>query len=183
MITELAHGRKKTGGAKRAEEDRRTRQIGDKYYLWGSRRNGLSTNFTLTVYIQFLVAADSPRDARGTCPSMPRTDTPSPTQRRVDLWPGKVWTARRRASGATTTGAAGAKSMGSGGTIENWIRKEGVGETGKGHGNLREKGGGGTLPKRQAECPGTEGSNNYRRSPQSFPQHPWETAARPVGTK
>ena len=42
---------------------------------------------------------------------------------------------------------------------------------------------GGALPKRQAECPGTEGINNYRRSPHSFPQKPWETEARPVGTK
>jgi hypothetical protein len=41
---------------------------------------------------------------------------------------------------------------------------------------------GGTLPKRQAECPGPEGSNNSRRSPHRFPQHPWETEARPVGT-
>ena len=78
---------------------------------------------------------------------MPRTDTPSPTQRRVDLWPGKVWTARRRESGATTTGAAGAKSMGSGGRIPTWIRKEGEGDPGKGHGNLREKGGGVRCPR------------------------------------
>jgi hypothetical protein len=42
---------------------------------------------------------------------------------------------------------------------------------------------GGALPKRQAECPGTEGSKNYRHSPHGFPQQPWETETRPVGTK
>jgi len=31
---------------------------GDKYLLWGRRRNGLPDNFTLAVYMQFLVAAD-----------------------------------------------------------------------------------------------------------------------------
>jgi hypothetical protein len=40
-----------------------------------------------------------------------------------------------------------------------------------------------TLLKSQAECPGTEGINNYRRSPHGFPQHTWETATRPGGTK
>jgi hypothetical protein len=31
---------------------------GDKYLLWGRRRNGLTDNFTLAVYMQFLVAPD-----------------------------------------------------------------------------------------------------------------------------
>jgi hypothetical protein len=39
------------------------------------------------------------------------------------------------------------------------------------------------LPKSQAECPGTEGINNYRHSPHGFPQKMWATETRPVGTK
>jgi len=31
---------------------------GDIYVLWGRRRNGLTANFTLAVYMQFLLAAD-----------------------------------------------------------------------------------------------------------------------------
>ncbi len=44
---------------------------GDKCLLWGRRRHGLTDNFTLAVYMQFLVAADtlaSPvrsKDSRG----------------------------------------------------------------------------------------------------------------------
>jgi hypothetical protein len=34
--------------------------------MWGRRRNGLTDNFTLAVYMQFLVAADSQRDLPGT---------------------------------------------------------------------------------------------------------------------
>jgi hypothetical protein len=39
---------------------RRAKQTeeGDKYHMWGRRRNGLTANFTLAVYMQFLVAAD-----------------------------------------------------------------------------------------------------------------------------
>ena len=29
------------------------------YLMWGRRRNGLTDNFTLAVYMQFLVAADT----------------------------------------------------------------------------------------------------------------------------
>jgi hypothetical protein len=42
---------------------------------------------------------------------------------------------------------------------------------------------GGALPKRQAGCPSTEGSNNYRRFPHGFPQEAWETEAEHVGRK
>jgi hypothetical protein len=40
---------------------RRAKQTeeGDKYHMWGRRRNGLTANFTLAVYMQFLVAADT----------------------------------------------------------------------------------------------------------------------------
>jgi len=32
---------------------------GDKYYLWGRRRNGLTVNFTLAIYLQFQDTADT----------------------------------------------------------------------------------------------------------------------------
>ena len=38
--------------AKKTEE-------GDKYHMWGRRRNGLTDSFILAVYMQFLVAANS----------------------------------------------------------------------------------------------------------------------------
>ena len=42
---------------------RRAKQTeeGDKYHIWGRRRNGLTDNFNLTVYSQFQVTADSMR--------------------------------------------------------------------------------------------------------------------------
>jgi hypothetical protein len=48
-----ANHEEKTGRrrAKKTEE-------GDKYLLWGRRWNGRTNNFTLAVYMQFLVAAD-----------------------------------------------------------------------------------------------------------------------------
>jgi RNA-directed DNA polymerase len=46
-------------GKKHTEEERRTRKKGDKYLLGGRRWNSLTDNFTLAVYMQFLVAADN----------------------------------------------------------------------------------------------------------------------------
>jgi len=50
-------------GGWKEENGRRSKQTeeGDNYSLWGRRRNGLTNNFTLAVYIQFLVAADRAR--------------------------------------------------------------------------------------------------------------------------
>jgi hypothetical protein len=51
-------GRKRCG-KKRAEEKRRTRKKGINICGVGKKTEGLTANFTLAVYIQFLVAADT----------------------------------------------------------------------------------------------------------------------------
>ena len=56
---------RKQRGKRRAEEDRRTRKKGINITWWGRRRNGLTDNFTLTIYMQFLVAADTCADVLG----------------------------------------------------------------------------------------------------------------------
>jgi hypothetical protein len=53
-------GRKRCG-KKRAEEKRRTRKKGINICGVGKKTEGLTANFTLAVYIQFLVAADISR--------------------------------------------------------------------------------------------------------------------------
>ena len=58
MIQEVGYGRKKTARQKARRRRSKNTEERDKYYLWGRRRNGLTDNFTLTIYMQFLVAAD-----------------------------------------------------------------------------------------------------------------------------
>jgi hypothetical protein len=59
MIHGAERGRKKT--VRHTASGRRSKKTeeGDKYLLWGRRRNRLTDNFTLAVYTQFLVAADT----------------------------------------------------------------------------------------------------------------------------
>src|SRR5437867_2630288 len=52
-------GRKKTVRKKAGRRRSKKTEEGDNYLMWGRRRNGLTNNFTLAVYRQFLVAADS----------------------------------------------------------------------------------------------------------------------------
>jgi len=59
MIQEVGYGRKKTARQKARRRRSKNTEERDKYYLWGRRRNGLTDNFTLTIYMQFLVAADT----------------------------------------------------------------------------------------------------------------------------
>ena len=59
MIKGSGRGRKKTVRKKAHRRRSKNTEEGDKYLLWGRRRNGLTDNFTLTVSIQFLVAADN----------------------------------------------------------------------------------------------------------------------------
>ena len=66
MIQEAGYGRKKTARKKARRRRSKNTEERDKYYLWGRRRNGLTDNFTLTIYMQFLVAADSKRLTRST---------------------------------------------------------------------------------------------------------------------
>src|SRR3989442_16021057 len=54
-------GRKKTVRNKASRRRAKKTEEGDKYHMWGRRRNGLTDNFTLAVYMQFLVAADTDR--------------------------------------------------------------------------------------------------------------------------
>src|SRR5215813_14184007 len=61
MIQEGGYGRKKTARKKARRRRSKNMEERDKYYLWGRRRNGLTDNFTLTIYMQFLVAADMQR--------------------------------------------------------------------------------------------------------------------------
>ena len=71
--------RKKENGKEKARRRRSKKtEDGEKYHRWGRRRNGLTDNFTLAVYIQFLVAADTaPRfgvelpDMEASCTNMP----------------------------------------------------------------------------------------------------------------
>jgi hypothetical protein len=58
MIKGAGRGRKKTVRQKARRRRAKNTEEGDKYLLWGRRRNGLTDNFTLDVYMQFLVAAD-----------------------------------------------------------------------------------------------------------------------------
>jgi hypothetical protein len=58
MIKGLGRGRKETVRQKARRRRSEKTEEGDKYLLWGRRRNGLIDNFTLAVYMQFLVAAD-----------------------------------------------------------------------------------------------------------------------------
>jgi len=51
-------GRKKTVRKKARRRRSKQTEEGDKYHMWGRRRDGLTNNFTLAVYMQFLVAAD-----------------------------------------------------------------------------------------------------------------------------
>jgi hypothetical protein len=44
--------------------------------MWGRRRNGLTNNFTLAVYMQFLVAADTSKELTGHNPLMYSELTP-----------------------------------------------------------------------------------------------------------
>jgi hypothetical protein len=59
MIKGAGRGRKKTVRKKARRRRSKKTEEGDKYHMWGRRRNGLTDNFTLAVYIQFLVAADN----------------------------------------------------------------------------------------------------------------------------
>ena len=65
MIQEVGYGRKKTARQKARRRRSKNTEERDKYYLWGRRRNGLTDNFTLTIYMQFLVAADTCADVLG----------------------------------------------------------------------------------------------------------------------
>jgi hypothetical protein len=58
MIQGLGRGRKKTMRQKVRRRRSKNTEEGDKCLLSGRRRNGLTDNFTLAVYMQFLVAAD-----------------------------------------------------------------------------------------------------------------------------
>src|SRR5438552_18861390 len=51
-------GRKKTERKKAGRRRSKKTEEGDNYLMWGRRRHGLTNNFTLAVYMQFLVAAD-----------------------------------------------------------------------------------------------------------------------------
>jgi hypothetical protein len=61
MIKGSGRGRKKTVRKKARRRRSKKTEEGDKYHMWGRRRNGLTNNFTLAVYMQFLVAADRGR--------------------------------------------------------------------------------------------------------------------------
>jgi hypothetical protein len=78
MIKGSGRGRKKTVRKKARRRRSKKTEDGEKYHRWGRRRNGLTDNFTLAVYIQFLVAADTaPRfgvelpDMEASCTNMP----------------------------------------------------------------------------------------------------------------
>jgi hypothetical protein len=61
MIKGWGRGRKKTVRKKAGRRRSKKTEEGDNYLMWGRRRNGLTNNFTLAVYMQFLVAADTLR--------------------------------------------------------------------------------------------------------------------------
>jgi len=59
MIQGSGYGRKKTAREKARRRRAKNTEEGDKYLWWGRKRNGRTDNFTLAVYMQFLVAADN----------------------------------------------------------------------------------------------------------------------------
>src|SRR5262244_1162875 len=59
MIMRAGRGRKATVRRKTRRRRSKKTEEGDKHLLWGRRRNSLTDNFTLAVYMRFLVAADS----------------------------------------------------------------------------------------------------------------------------
>jgi hypothetical protein len=56
-------GRKKTVRKKARRSRSKNTAEGDKYHMWGRRRDSLTNNCTLAVYMQFLVAADNKGNA------------------------------------------------------------------------------------------------------------------------
>src|SRR5262252_9476517 len=58
MIMRAERGRKATVRRKTRRRRSKKTEEGDKHLLWGRRRNSLTDNFTLAVYMRFLVAAD-----------------------------------------------------------------------------------------------------------------------------
>src|SRR5215470_13517719 len=93
MIMRAGRGRKATVRRKARRRRSKKTEEGDKHLRWGRRRNSLTDNFTLAVYMRFLVAADtlwicifvfSPLDlframGRRTLPSHERIDSPCPS--------------------------------------------------------------------------------------------------------
>src|SRR5215510_6599717 len=59
MIMRAGRGRKATVRRKTRRRRSKKTEEGDKHLLWGRRRNSLTDNFTLAVYMRFLVAADT----------------------------------------------------------------------------------------------------------------------------
>src|SRR5215510_2282137 len=59
MIKGSGRGRKKTVRKKAPRRRAKKTEEGDKYLLWGRRQSGLTDHFTLAVYIQFLIVADT----------------------------------------------------------------------------------------------------------------------------
>jgi hypothetical protein len=59
MIEKAGRGRKKTVRKKACRRKAKNTEERDKYLLCGEEDEGLTAHFTLAVYIQFLVAADS----------------------------------------------------------------------------------------------------------------------------
>src|SRR5215471_3448901 len=58
MIMRAGRGRKATVRRKARRRRSKKTEEGDKHLRWGRRRNSLTDNFTLAVYMRFLVAAD-----------------------------------------------------------------------------------------------------------------------------
>src|SRR5215813_15229929 len=93
MIQEGGYGRKKTARKKARRRRSKNMEERDKYYLWGRRRNGLTDNFTLTIYMQFLVAADTWEETsphRHSTPTLESLDVTRPettAQRRLPAPP------------------------------------------------------------------------------------------------
>src|SRR5215468_4690726 len=61
MIMKAGRGRKATVRRKTRRRRSKKTEEGDKHLLWERRRNSLTDNFTLAVYMRFLVAADTCR--------------------------------------------------------------------------------------------------------------------------
>src|SRR3989442_5723878 len=59
MIQGSGCGRKKMVRKKASRRRAKKTEEGDKYHMWGRRRNGLTDSFILAVYMQFLVAANT----------------------------------------------------------------------------------------------------------------------------
>src|SRR5262252_4937969 len=59
MIMRAGRGRKATVRRKARRRRSKKTEEGDKHLRWGRRRNSLTDNFTLAVYMRFLVAADT----------------------------------------------------------------------------------------------------------------------------